>query len=396
MTERAVAITGIGVVCPLGIGRHALEIALREGRSGIAEIDRFDTSACRSHHAALVRGFRADQIVHPNRLRRMDPLSAQAVAAATLAVQDAGLRELSRSTPSRATGVAFGTGYGCQTTTLRYAKKLVEQGAYFTNPIDFPDSVDGAPAGHIAIQLGLQGPSTTLVDGGLSGETAVWHAALAIQSGRAQRMLAGGGDELTETLHRVLDELGLWCAADESGQQLMCPYDGRRRGPLPGEATAMLVLESSELAERRGAHVYARLLGFGHGAALGSMRAALSAAGIESQQVDLFSGAGASLPGLDEIELRAANELWGEGTGCSLVAIKSSVGEFEAAGALRLAALALAVGGGFVPASLNLEQPRPATGLRFSARAEPWPVRHALHHGLARGGQSLSLLLGRP
>jgi 3-oxoacyl-[acyl-carrier-protein] synthase II len=349
--------------------------------------------------------------VHPNRLRRMDPLSAQAVAAATLAVQDAGLGELCRSTPSRGTGVAFGTGYGCQTTTLRYATKLVEQGAYFTNPIDFPDSVDGAPAGHIAIELGLQGPSTTLVDGGLSGESAVWHAALAIQAGRAERMLAGGGDELTETLHRVLDELGLWCAADESGQQLMCPYDVRLRGPLPGEATAVLVLESSELAERRGAHVYARLLGVGHGAALdcsprgfptetsslvASMRAALGAAGIDPEQVDLFSGAAASLPGLDEIELSAANELWGQDSDCSLVAIKSCVGEFEAAGALRLAALALAVGGGFVPATLNLEDPRPATGLRFSARAQPRPVRHALHHGLARGGQSLSFLLGRP
>ena len=406
-----IAITGIGLVSPLGVGVAAVQDALRAGVCGIGPIERFPVEQRSARHAALVRDFEAEQFIEPNRMRRMDPLSRMAVAAARMAVDDAGVTDCSRATPSPGTGVVFGTGYGCHLTAFRYARNLVERGGYFTNPIDFPDSIDGAPAAHIAMELGLQGPSLTHAHGAVAGEQAVVSGALAIQLGRAQRMLVGSGDVLTADVHAVLDRLGVICRADDQGEEPMCPYDARRRGPVPGEGAAVLVLEDPEVAERRGAPVYAELVGFGHAVdaacapyrysadvavQVDALQAALEAAQLAPTEVALFSGSAAAASVLDETELAAATRAFGSASGTHLVAFKSALGESEGAGVLRLAAACLAMRGGFVPATLGLQTPDPATSLQYARVRSPASLPVVVHHTSSRGGECVSVVIRQP
>ncbi len=373
MSGTRVVVTGIGAVCPTGLEVTSLADVLMAGGTVRADLS----------VSGRVSGFRPEQYIHPNRLRRMDPLSARAVAASFLAVRDAHLAEHARTVARPDTGVAFGTAYGCQETTLRYAQKLVEQGAYFTNPIDFPDSIDGAPAAHIAMELGLQGPSTTHVDGALSGEVAIWHAVLAIRSGRATRMIAGAGDTLTHTLRGVLTELGL--------------IGGLRAGTSAGasagayrasEGVAMLVLESAESAVARGARAYAEILGVAAGTApacpphrfpvettgiVATMNRVLGNAGIGLEDVDRVSTAAGAAPDESDVEAEATRELGGTAWRDRCVALGSRLGCFDAGGALRLAAACVTVGRG--------------------GTSSP---RRILHQALSRGGQCLSLVVGRP
>jgi len=228
-------------------------------------------------------GFVAEQYIDPNRLRRMDPLSAFAVAAARLATRAARLG-LASDRVAPEVGVSFGTAYGCQATALRYAQRLVAHGAYFTNPIDFPDSIDGAPAAHMAMELKLGGPSVTHVDGHVAGEMALVHAALAVHGGRAKCMVVGGGEAPSPLAQRLTEN---------------CPLPERSAG------AACLVLESSRAARERGAPVLARLRGIGFGSdpetrfgrlpatAAGSsaaLRDALAQAGLEPEAVDRIAG----------------------------------------------------------------------------------------------------------
>ena len=178
---------------------------------------------------------------------------------------------------------------------------------------------------------------------------------------------------------------------------------------VPGEGTSVVVLEDAGAARERGGRAYAEILGFGHAADPGcspyrfpadptslvaSIRAALTAAEVSVDQIDLFSGAAASLPGMDELELVAADELFGSAKPCSLVALKAAFGDFEAAGVPRLAGACLALHEGFLPAALGLRTPEPATRLRFEPHGREARLSLAAHHGFARGGQSLTILLG--
>jgi 3-oxoacyl-[acyl-carrier-protein] synthase II len=368
-----VVVTGVGAVCPTGLDVTSLADVLETGESARAALE----------SSARISGFRPEQYVHPNRLRRMDALSARAVAASLLSVRDARLAEHSRAAPRPDTGVAFGTAYGCQETTLRYAQKLVQQGAYFTNPIDFPDSIDGAPAAHIAMELGLQGPSTTHVDGALSGEVAVWHALLAIQSGRATRMLAGAGDTLTHPLQNTLSELGL-VGGSPAGTGSATSAEAHRAS----EGMAMLLLESAESAAARGARAYAEILAVATSTAtacpphrfavesagiVASMNRALGNAGLGPEDVDRVSTGAGAAPDESDAEAEAMRELGGSAWHERTVALGSVLGCFDSAGALRLAAACVSVGRGGSNAP-----------------------RRILHQAQSRGGQSLSLVVGRP
>jgi 3-oxoacyl-(acyl-carrier-protein) synthase len=275
-----------------------------------------------------VAPFDPEQYIDPNRLRRMDPLSAMAVAAAQLAIREAGL-ELTRDRIAPTTGVAFGTAYGCQATELRYAARLVERGAYFTNPIDFPDSIDGAPAAHIAMELGLGGPSVTHADGRLAGELALVHAALALQNGRADRMIVVGGDSSTP----ALEQLAAGCVPGSHGVRLD-----------PGAAG--LVVEPFGQAVAREVTVLARLRGLGFG--------------------------------------------FEPGTRFGRMPRQSSGRERAIATALGLAELGAAEGHSEVTGSVNGLVHLARSSLQALSAGD---VRAIVHHATAPGGQSVALVL---
>jgi 3-oxoacyl-[acyl-carrier-protein] synthase II len=398
------AITGLGLVTPNAVGVAEVGARLRA-----AEPTWSRTSDGSPRWLGQFGDFVPDAYVDPMVTRRMDPGSVRAVIAAGLALADAGLAPRPRSDPDPATGVAMGTAYGCQTTSLRHATRLLEQGPYFANPLDFPDSIDGAPAAHVAMHCGLGGPNITCTDGELAGEMALVAAMLALDAGRADSMVVVAGDALTSTVLEVLERCGVLCSTDTPRPP--GPYDRDRCGLVPSELVAALVIEDRARAERRGARVYALLSGPGLAsepdAGRGdyprrqetherAMAKALERAGLAPEDVDLFSGAGAGLRDLDSVELCAAEQLGTHSQPPWLVGLRGLFGYCPSDGGLRVAAACLALSDGFVPPSLGLVTPEPATRLRWSARAVAASPHVVLHHAAARGGQCASLVLRRP
>jgi 3-oxoacyl-(acyl-carrier-protein) synthase len=271
------------------------------------------------------------------------------------------------------------------------------------------DSIDGAPAAHVALRYALGGPNQTCTDGELSGEMALVAGLLAIDAGRAESMVVVAGDELTWPRVAVLERLGV-LSTDETPRP-RGPYDRHRRGSVPAELVAALVMEDRARAERRGARVYAVLGGPGLGSEQDAgprqyprrpdnhrqaFARALARAGIGEDAVDLFSGAGAGLPDLDAVELAAAEHLAVRSEPTWLVGLRGLFGHCPSDGVLRIGAACLALRDGFVPPTVGLVTPDPATNLRWSDRAAVSSPRVVLHHGVARGGQCVSLVLRRP
>lgn len=350
--EGEIAVTGLGVICGLGTTISAFTLALREGRTSLSVSDAFGPG----------------QLLDPARCRRLDPLSVWAVAAARQAAVDAGV-VLDRGRPSERTAVAFGTALGCLTTALRYAEKLVEHGAYFTNPIDFPDSIDGAPAAHIAMELGIQGPSSTQVDGAVSGEAALLHGLLLLRSGMAQQVLVGAGDAWSPAAVGCL------------------PGRNESRPDELGGGVGFLLLEAITAARRRGRRPYAILAGVGQATdpeahplrystnADASVRALSQACrGRGGEDLDLLSSARDGNGTREALEREAWRTLLGEHA-VPVFGWQQGSGRGAGAGILRIIAACLTLRHGFVPGG------------------EETRVRAVLHHALGRGGRSIGILL---
>ena len=366
----SVAITGVGTICSLGSGADALLSALVDRRSGLQLLEDH-ADRLTDARVGRISSFDVDAFVDPNRSRRMDRLSQLAVAAAWLAVRDAGLRRVGRDSPHHRLGVTFGSAYGCQSTELRYAEKLVTHGAHFTNPIDFPDSIDGAPAAHVAMELGIEGPSSTHADGHLSGELAFQHGVFDLVTGRADCVLAGGGDVWTPLLHQTLEALG-----ETAGGHAP-----------PGEGVGYVVLERAADAVARGARVYANVAALAHEGpdsrpdawpedATSSSAAssqALREARVQPAQVGVLSLASAGEIEVDRVEQLMQSAVFGDWRPEPLK-LYSLTGAIAGGGILRIAA-----------ASLGMHR-----------RLWSTDVRVVMHHAMTRGGQSLALLLQRP
>ena len=355
-----VAVTGIGVVSPLGPLPEFWR-ALRAGDSGIAP----EPAGAAGAVAARVRGWQARDHVKPTLLRRMDRCSQMIVSATRMALADAAL-ELAGSAAESA-GVVVGTAFGNLSESEDFLRGLFAKGPALANPLTFPNLVLNAPTGYVAIDLGLRGPNLTVVRGEASGESALALAYDTIATGQADVLIAGGGDELAPVLARIYADLDLLSPSDGGGTAWSSPFDRGRNGFVMGEGAAMLVLETRAHAAARGARVYAELAGCATDGIAASPHdwpteeAAASASGTGAQLAALgFDPAAAastlvvscanSTRRLDAVEAARIAAMLGEATPAALVtSIKGAVGEFGAAGALGAAAAVLALAHGDVP-----------------------------------------------
>jgi len=190
-----VVITGLGVISPIGIGKEALLKSLKEGRSGIRKITKFDTSKYKSHLGGEITDFNPKDYINPMKIRRMDRDSQIAVAAAVLALKDANLEITSEA--SSGCGVILGSGFTGLETTEAFHRGLIEHGPSGVNPMLFPNTVPNAPAGHISIELGITGPNSTITQKGATGEGAIGYAYHLLKHNKAKAILTGGVDELS-------------------------------------------------------------------------------------------------------------------------------------------------------------------------------------------------------
>jgi 3-oxoacyl-[acyl-carrier-protein] synthase II len=404
--SRRVVVTGIGMVTPLGVGKDRFAEALFRGDSGIREIASFDTSLFPSHLGAEIGEFSPRDFISVKNLRRMDRLSQMAVASSRLALDDAGVAV----TPATRDhiGIILGTAFGPTDLKAYCAKILFTQGPGRINPSLVPNSVMNAPAGHASIELGFRGVNTTVNHQAASGETALVYAAMEIQKGAADIMLAGGAEILSEFFYETL--IGFRAVSPVDGKEEGArPFDLKRNGPVAGEGCGIVCLELLEHAEKRGALPYCEIAGWGMSSATAgptnwpvdtrgvtlAMNRALKAAELKPGDIDTILAAGNGGKNPDGIEVEAYLGLFGVDAGGPVISsLKGALGESFSVGGIQAATLALFFRTGKVPPTLGLAEPM--APLRFATgQARELNICHGMMNAVSFGGANVSIIMSR-
>lgn len=403
---KRVVITGMGLVTPLGIGRETVARHLVTGKCGIRPIERFDTASLGCHLGGEVRDFSPMDFISPRTFRRMDRLSQMVTAAARMAVDDAGL-DLTTADRNRI-GIVMGTAYGATDVATQFLGTLFTEGPRRVNPILVPNTVMNAPAGHAAIELGLKGINSTVNHREASAETALAYAAMQVRLGRADLILAGGGDTISPFFITVLERFRA-LSPQGGGEEMARPLDRNRNGPVIGEGAALLCLESMESALARGATIYGEIAGWGMASApapvndwpddpagmILAMQKAMTMGAVSPADIDVVFAAASGGVRSDRLEARALDHLFGpvgQGPQPVVTAVKGATGENFASGGLRSAALALALHDGMVPPTVGLTSSILDLDVVTSA-ARNMDGHVGLVNGCASSGTFVSLLV---
>jgi len=409
---RQVAITGIGLVSPLGLDTRSTWEALLAGRSGIGPITRFDASSYASRIAGEVRGFDPLAFIEKKDVRKMDRFTYLAIAAAQEALEDAGLR-IDDGNAER-TGVYIGAGIGGLPLLESQHRELLDRGPRRVSPFFIPGMILNLAAGQVSIRFGAKGPNLAVATACATGTHAIGESFRLIREGYADAMIAGGTEAVITPL-----AVGGFCAMkalsgrNDEPERASRPFDARRDGFVMGEGAGILILEEREAARRRGARIYAEVAGYGmsgdayHLSApsvdgdgpLRAMRMALDDAGVGVAEVDYINAHGTSTPAGDRAEVMAVKNLFGEHAR-ELVcgSTKSMTGHLlGAAGGLETAIAAMAVHHDVVPPTINQEEPDPECDLDSAPNASrAMTVGTALNNSFGFGGTNASILLRKP
>jgi len=395
-----VAITGIGVVAPGAVGIDAFRAQLAERRTGIAEVDRFDTVGLSAHQAAVIRDFKAKEFIAPMKLRRMNMLSRYALAAAKLALGDAKVEAAELGE----TGVALGTAFGPVQTSVEYMLEYVEKGAALAPPQLFAESVANAPGSHIAIEHGFRGFNLTVTQRESSALAAAMYAASQIVKGTVPSAIVGGVEELNEMSFSVLDRLGALAHSNGMCDEAARPFDARRNGLIIGEGSAIFIARGG-VAESQ----YGYLSGFGIGrdttATISNwgtdrevvakvMLAAIEDAELTPADIDAVYASANSTRRADALEYSALQMLFGDAVP-PVVATKAYFGEYAAGGALPLAAAFVALREQALHASLGFESGDAEMRIDVTREAGPATLRHILVNSISAGGGIVCAVISR-
>ena len=407
--QRRVVITGLGIISSLGLGKEAFWESLRQGRSGLQEISHFDPSLTGSRLGGEVRGFEPKDFLAAAKVRRLDRVSQMAVAAARLAFEDAHFR--CSFDGAGEVGVILGSGFSGLVSTEAFFRGLLDMGPSGANPMLFPNTVPNAPASQVAIEMGFKGPNATLSHKEVSGENAIVFACDLIRHGKADLLLGGAVDELSQILHFSYWKMGALSPHRRGGEEICCPFDLRRNGIILGEGAGVVVLEELSHALSRGASIYAEVAGWGmsgspcrvsdyeeEGEGLArAMGLALKAGGLKAGEVQSINACANSSPGLDLMESRAIKRIRGEeSSGIPVSAIKSMLGEFNSCGGLRIVASALSLAHQWIPPTIHYQVADPACDLDWIPNVGlADDLENVLINGSSNGGSHISILLRR-
>jgi 3-oxoacyl-[acyl-carrier-protein] synthase II len=405
-------ITGIGPVTPIGIGVDRFWSAAAAGRSGAGKLEGFDTSRHASRVAAQVHDFDPERHLERGEARRMERFAQFALAAARMALDDAGL-EPAEADRSRI-GCVIGTGIGGIAAFEAQLRVLQDRGPSRVSPHLVGQMIPNMAAGQVAIRLGLTGPNDCTVTACAASGHAVARAVDLLRAGRADVVLAGGAEAAITPL-----TLAGFCATralttrNDDPEGASRPFDAGRDGFVLGEGATVLVLERLGHALERGARIYAEVAGYGlssdahhetapepEGAgAAAAMSGALRDAGLAPEDVGYVNAHGTSTPLGDIAEARAIHKVFGaHAAGVAVSSTKSMTGHLlGAAGATEVALTALALLHGLLPPTINLDRPDPECALDHVAHtARPANPGAALSNSFGFGGQNVSIALRRP
>ena len=414
---RRVVVTGLGLVTPLGRGVDINWSRLLNGDCGIGAIQDFDVSDLASKIAGRVpRGetsegrFNADDVITPRDQRRMDTFIMFGIEAARQALEDAGWTPEDEESRLR-TGVTIGSGIGGLPEIEGGAITVHEGKARRLSPFFIPASLINLVSGHVSIRYGFKGPNHAVVTACATGSHAIGDAARMIMWDDADVMVAGGAEAAVCRLGIAgfAQARALSTAFNDTPTKASRPWDKDRDGFVIGEGAGVVVLEELEHARRRGAKIYAEVIGYGMSGdahhitapaengdgAYRCMVAALKRANIGVEDIDYINAHGTSTPLGDEIELRAVKRLFGDAAyKLSMSSTKSAIGHLlGAAGAVEAIYSLLAIRDDVVPPTLNLDNPSEGCDLDLVPhQAKQRPVRTALSNSFGFGGTNASLI----
>ena len=409
--KNRVVITGVGLVTPVGVGTEESWDAVCSGKSGIGPITRFDAGAYKTRIAGEVKGFDPLDFMDKKDARRMQPYIAYAVAAAKMALADAGLSI--DSTNGYRVGVSSGCGLGGLHLLEAEAQKLGREGPKRISPFFIPTIIGNMAAGMISITTGAKGPNLSMATACAAGTHAVGEAFRIVQDGGADAMIAGGVEAVVSPCCIAgFNAMKALSTRNDQPEKASRPFDRDRDGFVVGEGSGMLLMESLDRARKRGAKIYSEIIGYGmsgdafhmaspppdaEGAAR-CMQAALDDAGIDCEQVGYINAHGTST-GLNDIsETGAIKSVFGDHAAHLMVSsTKSMTGHLlGGAGGVEAVFTALTLHAGIIPPTINLDNPDTGCDLDYVpnvARQAKVPV--AMSNSFGFGGTNAVLVMGR-
>jgi len=409
--NRRVVVTGIGLVSALGIGTKETWAGLLAGQSGVTRITRFDVSGYATQIAAEVKGFDPLAFIEKKEIKKMDLFIQYAIAAAQFAMDDSGLQITDANAPN--IGVYIGSGIGGFITIEREHEALLNGGPRKVSPFFIPSAIINLASGQVSIRFGAKGPNSATCTACSASAHAIGDAYEIIKRCDADAMIAGGSEAAICAMSvGGFGQLRALSTRNDEPTRASRPFDKDRDGFIIGEGAGVLILEELEHARRRGATIYAEIVGYGMSSDAYHMTApsedgdgarrvmamAVRKAGIAPSDVDYINAHGTSTPYSDRLETLAIRNCFGEhAETLAISSTKSMTGHLlGGAGGLEAGITALAVHHQVAPPTINLDDPDPECDLDYVPhQSRQMPIRYALSNSFGFGGTNAALLFKR-
>ena len=403
-----VVVTGLGAITPIGNDVASFWQGLKDKKVGIAQITYFDTTDYKAKLAGEVKDFDPKKYMDPKAARRMEPFSQYAVAAAGEAIAQAGL-DMEKEDPFRV-GTSIGSGIGSLQAMEREHKKMLEKGPNRVNPLLVPMMISNMAVGNVAMHYGLKGKSINVVTACATGTNSIGEAFRSIQYGEADVMVAGGTESAITPLGMAGFAALTALSTNDDPETASRPFDKDRDGFVMGEGAGIVVLESLEHAQKRGAKILAEVVGYGgsndafhitspaedgSGAAY-AMEMALKDAGIAPEKIDYINAHGTSRHHNDLFETMAVKKALGDHAyKVKINSTKSMIGHLlGAAGGVEFIACVKSIEDGFVHATAGLKEAGEGCDLDYTmGEGVPMDIHYALTNSLGFGGVNASLVI---
>ena len=409
--NRRVVVTGIGLVSALGIGTNETWAGLLAGQSGVTRITRFDISMYATQIAAEVKGFDPLAFIEKKDVKKMDLFIQYAIAAAQFAMDDSGLEITNANAPN--IGVYIGSGIGGFITIEREHEALLSGGPRKVSPFFIPSAIINLASGQVSIRFGAKGPNSATCTACSASAHAIGDAYEIIKRCDADAMIAGGSEAAICPMSVAgFGQLRALSTRNDDPSHASRPFDKDRDGFIIGEGAGVLILEELEHARRRGARIYAEIVGYGMSSDAYHMTApsedgdgarrvmamAIRKGGIAPADVDYVNAHGTSTPYNDRLETLAIHNCFGDhAEKLAISSTKSMTGHLlGGAGGLEAGITVLAVHHQVAPPTINLDDPDPECDLDYVPHQKrPMPIRYALSNSFGFGGTNAALLFKR-
>jgi 3-oxoacyl-[acyl-carrier-protein] synthase II len=406
--KNRVVITGMGAITPLGNNVETFWENIKKGKCGIDFIKSFDVSEFKVKIAAEVKDFNPADVMDFKELKRMDRFSQMGIAAAVEAVNDAGLNGNENNSREK-WGVILGTGIGGFITIEKEKRKIIEKGPGRVSPFFIPMALCNIAAANIAIKFGIKGICDTVITACASGTSSIGNAYRILQQNQADLIIAGGSEAaITPLALAGFTSMGALCTHNNP-KQASIPFDARRTGFVMGEGAGIMILETLEHAQKRGANIYAEVVGYGatcdayhvtapapggEGGAR-AIKMAIDDSGINEEQISYINAHGTGTPYNDKSETEAIKTIFGEKAyDIPISSTKSMTGHMlGASGAAEAIICVKAIKESFIPPTIGLQEQDPECDLDYvPLKGRNQNLQYTISNSFGFGGQNASII----